>query len=309
MKISEPLITIGITCFNEGDWLLECWQSVLEQTDDRWEAVLVMDGGASDRTRDIFESLEHYRLRKHLMPTNIGPYPVRNKAFELTRTPYHFYLDGDDQLLPNSVELVLNAFMEHPNVGIVYGDYVFFGSHSGKSNSQRVITAESFLKSQPIPGGCAYKKEVWEKLGGFATELARGNADYDFHIGAFEQNVLSYHLGDVFYKNRIGLNKRVSYSYKLRYYKSARIIVNRHKSFFSLRQRCKFMAQAYQTTAIANARAGKKLKAFHWALISMLHGNIFSKKNWNLFGRPGNIIFQLLQSINCLLPEKRLEHD
>jgi hypothetical protein len=38
----EPLITIGITCYKEGDWLRECWESVLAQTDDRWEAVLVI---------------------------------------------------------------------------------------------------------------------------------------------------------------------------------------------------------------------------------------------------------------------------
>ena len=37
--MSDTLITIGITCYREGDWLRECWESVLAQTDDRWVAV------------------------------------------------------------------------------------------------------------------------------------------------------------------------------------------------------------------------------------------------------------------------------
>ncbi len=32
----DTLITIGITCYREGDLLRECWESVLAQTDDRW---------------------------------------------------------------------------------------------------------------------------------------------------------------------------------------------------------------------------------------------------------------------------------
>jgi glycosyltransferase involved in cell wall biosynthesis len=122
-----PLITVGITCFGEDDWLMECWESLLAQTDDRWVAVLVMDGGASARTREIFEQLDHPKLRKFKMPENVGPYPTRNKALEVTQTPYHFYLDGDDQLMPSSIALVLATFEKHPEAAFVYGDYQCFG--------------------------------------------------------------------------------------------------------------------------------------------------------------------------------------
>ena len=297
----EPFITIGITCYKEGDWLLECWQSVLEQTDDRWEAVIVMDGGASQRTREIFNSLDHPKLRKYKMPTNSGPYPVRNKAFELTRTLYHFYLDGDDQLLPNSVELVLNAFISNLEIGIVYGDYVYFGLHNGISCFQKVITAESFLMAQPIPGPCAYRKDIWVNVGGFATELARGNGDYDFHIGAFQQNVISHHLGCVFYKYRIGHTTKVSSSYKNLFHESARIIVKRQFSFFSAKRRKIFLANAYQVSAIANRRAGNQIQAMRWAFMSMVYGNFRSQKTWNIFGRPGRLLFRISSRINLFI--------
>ena len=37
-------ITIGITSFNEGDYLFEAWNSVIEQMDNGWEAVMILDG-------------------------------------------------------------------------------------------------------------------------------------------------------------------------------------------------------------------------------------------------------------------------
>ena len=107
--MTEALITIGITCYREGKWLRECWESVLSQTDDRWQAVIVMDGGADDATTEVFESLEHPKLQKFRFKENQGPYICRNKAFELTETPYHFYLDADDRLLSGAVAAVLEA--------------------------------------------------------------------------------------------------------------------------------------------------------------------------------------------------------
>ena len=50
-------------------------------------------------------------MRKHALSKNRGPYPARNQAFELTQTPYHYYLDGDDQLNPGAVAGALARFV------------------------------------------------------------------------------------------------------------------------------------------------------------------------------------------------------
>jgi glycosyltransferase involved in cell wall biosynthesis len=260
--VSEPsggygLITVGITCFSEGDWLLECWESVLAQTDDRWEAVLVMDGGASARTREIFEQLDHPKLRKFKMPENVGPYPARNKAFELTQTRYHFYLDGDDQLMPNSVAVVLKTFEKHPDAAFVYGDYQCFGADNAVWRYHPVVTAQDLVESQSTPGPCAYKVETWLQLGGWAKELGRGNADYDFLLGAFEADLRGCHCGETFYRYRVGHSGRVSQSYKRHHHETHEIMVRRHPGFFSNHgRRNRFLALGYRRAAIANSDAG-----------------------------------------------------
>ena len=256
-RAQPPLITIGITSYREGVQLQQCWDSVLAQTDERWLAVLVLDGGHDAETRAVFDSLTHPRLRKVAVAVNQGPYPMRNLAFELTETPYHFYLDGDDQLVPESVALVLAAIARAPDAAIVVGDYAYFDGGSGVKQYPQDVTPDDYLAGQPLPGPCVYKTALWRQLGGFAQELARGNGDYDFHIGAAEVGAQVVHCGGVFYRYRLGQSTKVSVSYDRDYHKTHEVMVRRHPQFFAdpLR-RHRFLALAYFRSAVSNYAAG-----------------------------------------------------
>ena len=268
-----PLITIGITCFREGAWLGDCWNSVLAQTDPRWAAVVVLDGGADRATREVFTALEHPRLVKHAMAENVGPYPVRNRAFELTRTPYHFYLDGDDQLLPDSVRIVLEAFAEHPDASVIYGNYRLFGAREGVQYWPVEPTWDDYALGQPVPGPCAYAKSLWEELGGFAPELARGNGDYDLHIGALERGHVARHAGREFYRHRVGHGGRVSGSYERRYYETSEIIVRRHPIFFADdARRRRFLSIGYQRSLEASLAGGDLARAAEVTRLGVARG-------------------------------------
>ncbi|MBM4032649.1 MAG: glycosyltransferase family 2 protein [Planctomycetes bacterium] len=279
----EPLITIGITCYNEGDWLRECWESVLAQTDGRWAAVMVMDGTTHQRTREVFAELEHPRLRKHEMPTNMGPYPTRNKAFELTETPYHFCLDGDDQLLSESVALALNGFARHQEAGFIYGDYQRFGGKDQTWTYPHSSSAADLVEGQGTPSAAAYRKQMWEQLGGYASELARGNGDYDFLIGAAEAGIVGYHCGQAIYRCRWGHASQVSRSYTRRYHETHEIIVRRHPRFFAdRRRRNRFLALGYKRAAWANYEAGDMKRAAELAWAALRHGMWGTHGLWRL---------------------------
>lgn len=259
--MGEPLITIGITCYREGEWLRECWESVLDQTDDRWEAVLVMDGTDHGPTREVFARLEHPRLRKVALPENVGPYPTRNKAFELTRTPYHLYLDGDDQLAPGAVALLLDGFARRPDAAVVYGDYAIFREGAEAPvhfwRYPRALRDDLYADAQPIPAGSAYRRSLWEALGGFAQELARGNGDYDFLIGAAEAGHVAVHCGAAHYRYRAARGERVSKSYDRRYHETHEIMVARHPRFFANpRRRDRFLSLGERRAALACYAAG-----------------------------------------------------
>ena len=265
------MITVGITCYNEGDWLLECWESVLAQTDGRWQAVLVMDGTTHQRTREIFEQLQHPKLRKYALPRNVGHGATRNKAFELTETPYHFYLDGDDQLLPDSVACVLEVFERQPQAGIVYGDYELFGSGGGLAPYPREVRPDMFVEGQCVPGGSAYRMSVWKQLGGFAPELSAGNSDYDFMLGVAEAGIPVVHCGRVIYRYR--QRTRLVAAYGRRYHETHEIMVRRHPDFFrDPKRRNRFLALGYRWAARANYVAGDRKRAAELARVAFRKG-------------------------------------
>lgn len=283
--LSEPLITIGITCYAEGDWLLECWNSVLAQSDPRWRAVVVMDGTEHARTREVFASLSHPKLQKYAMPENRGPYPTRNKAFELTETPYHFYLDGDDALPPDAVARVLDTFARHPEAAFVYGDFEVFGAAQRIQPHPARVTWDDFIAGQPTPGPCAYRKDLWTRLGGFTPELARGNGDYDFLIGAAESGAIGVHCGGVFYRYRVGHAARVSKSYETRYHETHEIMVRRHPRFFAdAHRRERFLALAYLRSASANV-ARSPARARELARRAMALGLWRDPRSWKILAR------------------------
>jgi len=201
----EPQITIGITCYREGEWLRECWESALGQDDDRWEAVIVMDGGADEATRRVFEKLEHPKLRKFAFHQNVGPYPVRNKAFELTCTPYHFYLDADDLLPSDAVGLALSGFEECPSAAFVIGDVEYFGRESRVVRYPRDYNWDTVIDhlvkhGLGVPG--VHRRRAWEELGGFTLDLARGGADADYAVGALEAGYGVFNVGRIMYRAR-----------------------------------------------------------------------------------------------------------
>ena len=317
MTFREPLVTIGITCYNEGDWLLECWESVLAQTDDRWIALLIMDGGANQRTQEVYNQLEHPKLRKYAKPVHAGPHPTRNKAFELTDTQYHFTLDGDDQLLPESVAIVLDAFSQHPEAGFVYGDYECFGGREELWRFTHEVTQDILVERQIAPGASCYKKQAWERVGGYAPELALGNADYDFFIGLFEAGIIGYHCGKIIYRYRLGHLGQVSRSYEKRYHETHEIIVQRHPRFFSNRQhRNRFLALGYRRSAKANYIDKNFKYARKLALSAMLYGMWPDIQFWQIMlsgklplppwahGSLRNVCHQGKQVVNFLIGKK-----
>lgn len=272
MSSRTPLITIGITCYNEGDWLHECWESVLSQSDSRWTAVLVMDGGANRRTQEIFEGLSHPKLHKYAFSENVGPYPARNRAFQLTETPYHFYLDGDDQLPTDAVHAVLKAFEQHSDADYVYGNVECFGTRSRLSVKPDTFTLDDLMSGIHAADHSAYKKALWKRLDGFSDELAYGMADFDFFFKAFEAGAKGVHCGSTIYRWRVGRPDSISGSYLHTYHEKCETIIRLHPHVFSNPHRVRrFMAMGYNVSAEANYRLGRHIEARRYALQAMVH--------------------------------------
>lgn len=236
----EPLVTIGITSYREGDWLRECWESVLAQDDDRWEAVLVQDAGADAASRSAFDQISHPKLRKHRMTKRGFNSGTRNQAFAMTRTPYHFYLDGDDCLKPWSVRRAVETFAANPEAAFVYGDLQLFGRVNRVQRQPRTYSLEDWARRQVVSGPAVYRRDLWEEVGGFVAtpgevEALLYNNDYDFHLSLAERGYRGVHCGDVLLAYRVHGKEQISWEPGMAevLYKTYPLMMRRHPSFFA----------------------------------------------------------------------------
>jgi Glycosyl transferase family 2 len=99
----KPLVSILIPCYNAEAWLEETLESALAQTWENKEIILV-DDGSKDRSLEIATGFESRRV-KVISQSNRGASAARNRALQECQGDFIQYLDADDLLAPNKIEL------------------------------------------------------------------------------------------------------------------------------------------------------------------------------------------------------------
>lgn len=124
---SDPLVSVVISTYNRAEYLAESIRSVLRQTCQDFE-LLIMDDGSTDGTHEVVESLDDGRIR-YFKESRQGIPVLRNKALELSRGRYTAIHDDDDIMLPWSLEARLRVL--EPGVAGSYGGAFDFDNQSG----------------------------------------------------------------------------------------------------------------------------------------------------------------------------------
>jgi len=128
--IEQPLVSIVTPSFNMGGLIEETIRSVVDQ-DYPNIAYVVIDGGSSDGTLDILKRYEG-RL-KYVSEPDRGQTDAVNKGFALSHGSIFTFLNADDTLLPGAVTAAVEAFAEHPEAGVIYGDAWFIAEDGSRT--------------------------------------------------------------------------------------------------------------------------------------------------------------------------------
>ena len=103
--MTEKLVSIITPTYNCGKFIARTIDSVLAQTYQNWEMIIV-DDCSQDDTREIIEKYmkEEPRIQYHLLDVNSGAAVARTVAMELAKGKYMAFLDSDDIWLPRKLE-------------------------------------------------------------------------------------------------------------------------------------------------------------------------------------------------------------
>ena len=120
------LVSIIIPCYNYGWLISETLESVLAQTYQDWEC-LIIDDGSIDNSREVAEKYLQRDARFHYhYQTNQGMSAARNNGLAMANGEYVQFLDADDLLVPNKLSVQVDYLETHPTADLVYGDMRYF---------------------------------------------------------------------------------------------------------------------------------------------------------------------------------------
>src|SRR5215213_4686997 len=127
-----PLVSCIITFLNAEKFIQEAIDSVLAQTHENVELLLVDDGSTDESTQIALRFAERFpkkvRYLEHAGHENRGAAASRNLGLRHARGEYIALLDADDVWLPNKLEEQVAILGSHPEAGMVYGKSQYWHS-------------------------------------------------------------------------------------------------------------------------------------------------------------------------------------
>jgi len=112
----KKLISIIIPVYNREKLIIETLDSILVQTYNNWECIIV-DDGSTDNTIEVINSYckTDSRIQQYHRPNSKqkGANACRNIGLEKAKGDYVIFFDSDDLMTPNHVEVKVNAIVKH----------------------------------------------------------------------------------------------------------------------------------------------------------------------------------------------------
>ena len=180
--MTGPLISIILLTYDREEYLRQAVDSVLAQTYDRWE-LLIVDDGSTDGTRAYLETLTNPRIRS-LLRAHCGNIALlKNIGVRDTRGSVVTFLDSDDLWLPEKLAVQIDDLLAHPDCGWSYTGYGL-KNESGRNvqwPKHRPWTPHGGWILEHVVAGLGLiavsalmlKRALFEAVGGFNESLPR----------------------------------------------------------------------------------------------------------------------------------------
>jgi glycosyltransferase involved in cell wall biosynthesis len=191
--VTLPRVTVVIAAFNAANTISSALKSVLAQTEQRFE-VVVVDDGSTDDTATSVASFEDPRVRL-VTQRNRGPSAARNTGLRAARGEYISILDADDLWLPQYLEVMTGALEADQNAAFAYTDAWVLEDGTGRIRRRSAMSYQRPPTTVPDPRSfyllllernfvytsVTARRSVLEAAGGYDETLGTGE-DWDLWL-------------------------------------------------------------------------------------------------------------------------------
>lgn len=186
--MSDPQITVIVPAYNVAGLILPCLASIMAQSRDDWQAIVV-DDGSTDATADEIRTLDDPRISL-VQQKNAGVSAARNHGLSLARGKSVMFLDGDDVLNPTAFARLADALDARDDAVAAFGTFLKILPSGAPYPGQKPLALhrypdgdvlETMLRGNFLANGghVLIRTDVARRLGGFDTRL-RLSEDWEF---------------------------------------------------------------------------------------------------------------------------------
>jgi glycosyltransferase involved in cell wall biosynthesis len=195
-----------VTCYNLGEYLGEAVDSVLGQTCQDFEILIVDDGSTDSRTRAILDDFERPRTTLYREPHR-GLAAARNVLINNATGEYVCALDCDDRLHPEFLRRTLAAFDEDPTLTFVSCHVQMFGAESHVWPSDARCDLPTLLSEDTVATAALVRRSAVNAVGGYDAAMPhQGDEDWDLWISLVKAGYRGVTLPEIlfYYRRRPG---------------------------------------------------------------------------------------------------------
>jgi len=181
----NDLISVIIPCYNQAHFLGEAIKSVLNQTYKIYE-IIVIDDGSNDNSSVVASTYPNVKV---IRSKNQGVAEARNKGLGVSKGKYVVFLDADDRLLPEALEINLKFLKKHPESAFSTGSIRYIDSYGNPMPTpNQLCFAKDHYKEMlrlcfigGCPGRILFRRDIFDFIGGFNSYTSPAE-DYDMYL-------------------------------------------------------------------------------------------------------------------------------
>jgi len=200
--MTEPLISVVIPCYNQGQYIDEAIKSVEEYKGQDYEIIIINDGSTDDFTNKRLKELrdDGYNV---IFQDNQGLGKTRNNGIRIAKGKYILPLDADNMIKPEYISRAIDIFNADPGISIVYSDRHVFGDLN-ILNKVGEFDLSTIYKGSYIDACAVYRKDVWNEIGGYDENMpTQGLEDWDFWLSAAEKGFRFFYIPEPLFYYRV----------------------------------------------------------------------------------------------------------
>lgn len=166
-------ISVVTASYNYQDYIQEAIQSVLNQTYQDWEMIIV-DDCSTDNSVDVIKSFKDDRIKLFVNEKNLGLKETVKRGIEKATGEWIVFLESDDILTPDNIEKKVTIAKKHPEVNLIFNDCEFFGDNYTVHNfSIALRKTRILLRKKVYPQNMFYNFYLSNKIFTFSAVMAR----------------------------------------------------------------------------------------------------------------------------------------